>query len=113
MEYISESEQQKDIFDAPEIGSVWVHYHDYVEDLEDTFLCVSVSVERLECANYGAVICTDKNGKQHNLGAYSLPRSMAIAHHIADNISDEKAKEYTFRKYHIWSVDDENAVELE
>lgn len=113
MEYISETARQKEAFSAPEIGVVKVHYHDYISDFEDSFLCVSVSVNRLDCANYGAVICIDQYGQPHNLGAYYLPRSMAIAHSIADNISDPTAAEYVLRKYHRWSIDDDNATDLD
>ena len=111
MTYITESDQRKSVCNCP--GVLKIHYHDYVEDNEDTFLAVSVAVDRLSVADYGSVICIDDKGKEHFIGAYYLPKAVAIAHHIAEDITDPLAMQYTIRKYHIYSVDDAKAVDLE
>ena len=113
MTYITESDQRKTTCDCPRIGGVKVHYHDYVEDNEDSFLAVAVAVDRLSIADYGSVICVDDSGKEHFLGAYFLPKAVAIAHHITEDIGDPLAMQYTIRKYHIWSTDDDLAVDLD
>ena len=113
MTYISETDQRKTLPECPRRGVVKIHYHDYVEDDEDTFLAVSVAVDRLSIADYGSVICVDDSGKEHFLGAYFLPKAVAIAHHIAEDITDPLAMQYTIRKYHIYSVDDDKAVDIE
>lgn len=113
MTYITESDQRKTLSECPRKGVVKIHYHDYVDDSEDTFLAVSVAVDRLSIADYGSVLCIDDQWKEHFLGAYFLPKAVAIAHHIAEDISDPLAMCYTLRKYHIYSTDDEKAVDLE
>lgn len=113
MTYISETDQRKSVCDCPRRGAVKIHYHDYVEDNEESFLAISVAVDRLSLADYGAVLCIDDQGRERFLGAYFLPKAVAMAHHIAEDISDPLAMQYTIRKYHIYSTDDDKAVDLE